>query len=89
MSHAATITKMPKALVASDHPTMRSLLLELLITRTQTEAAKLLGISQPTFSSIFQSPPKYRLGRKLARKVAKRLGVDEVYFCKLACSPIK
>ncbi len=89
MSQATAAPKMPKALVADDHLTMRSLLLEMLITRTQAEAAKVLGISQPTFSSIFQTPPKYRLGRKLARKVAKRLGVDEVYFCKLACSPIK
>lgn len=89
MTTALPSQKHIKPFVSSDHQTIHSLLLELLIIRTQREAAALMGISQGTFASLFKTPPRFRLGRPLARKVANRLGIDQVYFCKLACTPIK
>lgn len=72
-----------KPLVSVGHKTFRSLLVELLNSRTQAEAAEVLGVAQCRFSAYLSEKHKALPRRKLAREMARRLGVDQEWFCAL------
>ena len=80
-----TMTKTPangrESLVKTDHQTFRSLVLELMNTRTQTEAAAVLGCTQPNVSQYLSG--KYLPSKRMARKMAARLRVDVGWLCSL------
>lgn len=72
-----------KPLVRTDHTSLSGLLSELCLTRTQTEAAALMGISQPTFCHWSETPPRYTPSLRLARRVSANLGISVDYFLRI------
>lgn len=72
-----------KPLVSDGHNSFRSILLELLNSRTQQEVAELIGIRQPTLSMYLSEKRKSLPRRKRAREIAKCLRVDVEWFCRL------
>ncbi len=72
-----------KSLVRLDHQTLRSLLLELLLSRTQVEASAAIGITQPTMHHWLAGTPRHRPSLRKLRVVAQRLHVDVEYMLRL------
>jgi len=77
------LKKPTKALVRLDHQTLRSLLLEILLSRTQTEASAAIGITQPTLHHWLAGTPRHRPSLRKLRIVAQRLHVDVEYLLRL------